>query len=293
MGSSFDRKGLVLLVATIVAWAGSWIAMKVMVPYMGAFQITASRFLLGAAALFAVLLVTGRPLGIPPWKMTLLIGVTQTAGFQVLVQLALTQGGVGKVAGLAYTMPFWVIIFAWMILGERPGARQGVAFAFAAAGLICFLEPWHGLGNWLSATLAVGAGLSWGLGTVLSKRMFDRHAPDVMTFTAWQLLLGGMAAVPAAIWVPQPPVLWGWPLTLALLYSALIATAAAWLLWLLVLRRLPASIAGLSSLGVPLVATFLAWLLLNEYPTWSEISGLALIMIGLVVVSRKGRADGR
>lgn len=290
-GSLLDRKGLILLAATILAWAGSWISMKIMVPYMGAFQVTAWRFLLGSAALFAVLIVRRRPLGIPPWKLTLLIGLTQTAGFQVLIQLALLQGGVGKVSGLAYTMPFWVILFAWMILGERPAARHVVAFGFAGAGLFCFLEPWSGLGEWLPALLAVGAGLVWGLGTVLSKRMFERYAPDLMAFTAWQMFLGGLVAVPAAIWAPQPATIWSWPLVLGLLYSALVATAAAWILWLTVLQRVPASIAGLASLGVPVVATFLAWLLLHEVPSWPEMVGLGLILMGLVVVSRNGRVN--
>lgn len=274
---------------TIVVWAGSWIAMKVMVPYIGPFQITAARYLIGAAVLFTLLIVMRRPLRITSWKLTLLTGLTQTAGFQVLVQLALLNGGVGKVSALAYTMPFWVILFAWGILGERPTLRHGIAFTLAAAGLVCFLEPWAGVGDWVSALLAIGGGLSWGLGTVLSKRMFDLHAPDLMTFTTWQMLLGGLATLPAAIWMPQPAIIWGWQTVVGLLYSALIATAVGWMLWLSVVRRVPASIAGLSSLGVPITATLLAWLILSERPTLVEISGMALIMLGLYVVSRRPR----
>lgn len=287
--SYFDRTGLALMCTTIVVWAGSWIAMKAMVPYIGPFQVTAARYMIGAAALFLLLIIMRRPLAITPWKLTLLTGVTQTAGFQIMVQLALLDGGVGKVSALAYTMPFWVILFAWIILDEAPRIRHGVAFALAAAGLVCFLEPWGGMGNWLSAVLAVLGGLSWGLGTVFSKRMFDLHAPDLMTFTTWQMFLGGLITVPAAIWMPQPAIIWEWPMVVGLLYSALIATAAGWLLWLSVVRRVPASVAGLSSLGVPIMATLMAWLLLSERPSSTELLGMVLIMIGLLVVSRKPR----
>ena len=75
-------------------------------------------------------------------------------------------------------------------------------------------------------------------------------------------------------------------------YIVLIATAAGWLLWLSVVRRVPASIAGLSSLGVPIVATLLAWLMLGERPTPVEMSGMALILGGLWVVSRASRRPG-
>ena len=288
--SNFDRTGLALMFTTIVVWAGSWIAMKSLVPYIGAFQVVTARYLIGAAVLFILLIVLRRPLGMTPWKLTVLTGLTQTAAFQTLVQLALIHGGVGKVSVLAYTMPFWVILFAWGILGERPTARHGVAIALAAAGLVCFLEPWAGMGDWLSVILAVAGGLCWGLGTVLSKRMFNLHAPDLMTFTTWQMLLGGLMTLPAAIWIPQAPVVWGWQLAAGLFYSGLLATAAGWMLWLSVVRRLPASIAGLASLGVPMMAVLLAWLLMGERPTSTELVGMVLIMTGLLVVSRKSRA---
>ncbi|WP_415790465.1 DMT family transporter [Bordetella tumulicola] len=289
-GSNFDRTGLALMFTTIMVWAGSWIAMKALVSYIGPFQMTAARYLIGAVLLFGLLIILRRPLAMTPWKLTLLTGLTQTAGFQALVQLALVQGGVGKVSVLAYTMPFWVILFAWALLGDRPTARHGVGFVLAAAGLVCFLEPWQGLGDWFPAVCAVAGGLFWGLGTVLSKRMFDLHAPDLMTFTTWQMLLGALMTLPAAILVPHDPIVWGWQLTVGLAYSCLVATVMGWLLWLSVVRRVPASIAGLSSLGVPIVATLFAWWMLGERPTFVEVLGMALIMVGLWVVSRRPRA---
>jgi len=277
------------MLTTILVWAGSWIMMKLVVPYISPFQFVALRYLLGSLVLFALLVVLRRPLAITSWKLTLLSGITQTAGFQLLVQMALVTGGVGKVSLLAYTMPFWVVVFAWALLSERPTRRHGMGIALAAIGLVCFLEPWGGMGDALAVLLALAGGLSWGLGTVLSKRMFDRHAPDLMTFAAWQMLVGGLVLVPAALWLPQAPAQWVWQLWAGMVYIVLVATAAGWLLWLSVVRRLPASIAGLSSLGVPIMATLLAWLVFAEQPNPVEIAGMALILGGLWVVSRAPR----
>ena len=164
---------------------------------------------------------------------------------------------------MAYTMPFWVVLFAWW-LRERPTVRHAAGIGLAAIGLVCFVEPWNGLGDIKPVLLGLGSGLCWGVGTVLSKRMFERHRPDVMVFTAWQMLLGGLVMAPVAWMVPQIPAQWGWQLSLGMIYIVFIATAAGWLLWLQVVRRVPASIAGLSSLGVPVVAMLLAWALLSE-----------------------------
>lgn len=284
--SSFDRAGLGLLLATIFVWAGSWIAMKLIVPFIGPYDFVVLRYLSGALVLFTGALLTGRSLALPPWKLTVLVGLTQTAGFQGFVQTALVSGGVGKVALMAYTMPFWVILFAWFILGDKPGLRHWMGIALAACGLLAFLEPWKGLGDITPVLLGLGSGLCWGLGTVLAKRMFERHGPDIVTFTAWQMLIGGLVMAPVAWLVPQIDAVWNWQLWTGMIYIILVATALAWVMWLLVVRRVPAPIAGLSSLGVPIVAVLLAWMILNERPTLAEVTGMVFIMAGIWVVSR-------
>lgn len=116
--------------------------------------------------------------------------------------------------------------------------------------------------------------------------MFDRHAPDILTFTAWQMLVGALAMTPVALLVPQIDAVWGWQLWTGMTYIILVATALAWVMWLLVVRRVPASIAGLSALGVPVVAVLLAWLILHERPTPMDLASMLFIMAGIWVVSR-------
>ncbi len=289
---SFDRSGLALMVATIMVWAGSWIAMKLVVPYIGPYDFVVLRYLGGALVLFIGAAATGRPLAMPPWRLTLLVGATQTAGFQGFVQTALVSGGVAKVSLMAYTMPFWLILFAWLILKERPTGRHWAGIALAGGGLVCFLEPWHGMGDAVPVVLGVLSGLCWGLGTALSKRMFEQYSPDIVTFTAWQMLFGALLMTPVALSVPQIDATWGWQLWIGMIYIIFGASALAWVMWLLVVRRLPASIAGLSSLGVPVTAVLLAWLILNERPTPAEGVGMACVMAGIWVVSR-ARAPAR
>jgi drug/metabolite transporter (DMT)-like permease len=121
---------------------------------------------------------------------------------------------------------------------------------------------------------------------VLAKRGFNRHRPDIIVFTGWQMFLGGAAMTPIALSVPQIEPVWNVQLVLGMIYIILIASAAGWLLWLIVVRRVPASVAGVSSLGTPVIAALLAWMIFGERPAAIEGLGMILIMCGLVVVAR-------
>ncbi|CAM3502343.1 EamA family transporter [Bordetella sputigena] len=289
-----DGVAWVLMVITVLAWAGSWIAMKMVVPYIGPFDFVVVRYVCGGAVLLAVAMATRRRLSMPSWRDTLLVGLTQTAAFQGMVQLALVHGGVAKVSLMAYTMPFWVVLFSWMVLGETPTRRHWLGIALAALGLVCIIEPWKQLGDNVSVLLGVAGGLFWGLGTVLAKRGFNRHQPDIVVFTGWQMFIGGVAMAPVALAVPQIAAVWNTQLLLGMAYIILAASAAGWLLWLIVVRRVPASVAGMSSLGTPVIAALLAWPIFGERPAPVEGVGMVLILCGLIVVARAaGRSPPR
>ena len=286
--SSTQRGAVLALLATIVLWAYSWVVMKQVLAYAGPFDFAALRYLIGAAVLFAVLLVLRQPLRPPPLLPTIVIGLCQTAAFQGLEQWALLDGGAGHVALLAYTMPFWAVLLAWLILGDKPTSRHWLGLALAAAGLLCIIEPWHAMGSKLSTTLAITGGLTWAAGTVLTKRMFRRHSPSVLNLTAWQMLAGGVALGAIALVVPQRSITWNWAFIGGLAYSAVLASAAAWWLWSIVLQRLPTTVASVSSLGVPVLSVLLAWLILSEQPSALEGAGIVLVLLGLLAVSGIG-----
>jgi len=288
MTLSHRRGALAALTVTILIWAYSWVVMKQVLAYAGPFHFAALRYLLGAAVLFAALLLTRQSLQPPPFLPTLLIGLCQTAAFQGLEQWALLDGGAGHVALLAYTMPFWAVPLAWLMLGDRPTARHWAGIGLAAIGLTCIIEPWHDLGSTLSTTLAISGGFAWAAGTVLSKRMFRRHSPSVLNLTAWQMLLGGMTLGLLALAVPERAIEWNLAFVAGLAYSVVLASSLAWWLWSIVLQRLPTTVASVSSLGVPIVSVLLAWMILHEQPSMMEMAGIVFVLLGLLAVSGVG-----
>jgi drug/metabolite transporter (DMT)-like permease len=283
--SSSQRGAVLALLATIGLWAYSWIVMKQVLAHAGPFDFAALRYLIGAAVLFAALLLSRQSLRPPPLLPMIMIGLCQTAAFQGLEQWALVSGGAGHVALLAYTMPFWAVLLAWLLLGDRPTGRHWLGLALAAIGLLCIIEPWHAMGSPLSTSVALAGGVAWAAGTVLSKRMFRRHAPSVLNLTAWQMLVGGVALGIVALAVQQRSIEWNWAFVAGLAYAAVLASSLAWWLWSIVLQRLSTTVASVSSLGVPIVSVLLAWLILHEQPSAMELIGIGFVVLGLIAVS--------
>ncbi|HKE47816.1 MAG TPA: EamA family transporter [Rhodanobacteraceae bacterium] len=280
---------LIALALLTLIWSYNWVVMKQVLAYTGPFTFSALRYVLGTAVLFLALVVRGESLKPPPLGETALIGLAQTTGFQALVQWALVGGGAGKSALFAYTMPFWVVLLAWIVLAERPARRQWVGLAVAALGLVLVIEPWKGLGGTKSTVLAIAGGVCWAVGVVLSKRLFQRCHSTALSLTAWQMLLGTVFLVAIALLADERAIEWTPWFAGALAYNAVLSTGLAWLMWSFVVARLPANVAGVSSLVIPIAGIGFAWLLLGEQPSVVEGLGILLIGAALAIVNlRRG-----
>ena len=138
--------------------------------------------------------------------------------------------------------------------------------------------------------MAILSGICWGISAIIAKRMYARHpSVDLMSLTTWQMIYATLVMTLVAALVPERPIDWQPYVMGALAYSAIFATAIAWSLWLFVLKKLPAGIASLSTLAVPVTGVLLSWWLLGENPGPVEGSGIALIVLALIVISRKGK----
>ncbi len=287
--ASSRQRALVALVVLTLVWSYNWIVMKQVLQYAGPFHFVAWRAALATPVLFALLLWRRESLRPPPWRPLLAIAFAQIVGFTVLIQTALVEGGAGKTALLAYTMPFWVILLARVVLGERMALRQWLWIGVAAAGLVCVIEPWAGLPGGASTLLALAAGLSWAIAVVVSKRLFADTSVSALSLTAWQMLVGTIVLVTVALCVPERPIAWTPYFIGALAYNAVLASGIAWVMWSFIVQRLPATVAGLTSLAVPLCGVLFAWVLLGERPGVVEAVGIALVGVALFGITRPAR----
>lgn len=283
------RIALLALVALTLVWSFNWVVMKWAMRYAGPFDFSALRYVAGTLVLFVALLVRGRSLRPPPLGPVILIGLAQTMAFQALVQWALVGGGAGKTALLAYTMPFWVVLLGWLVLAERLRLRQGLGVVAAFVGLLLVIAPWRGLAGLAPVALALGGGFFWAVGTVASKRVFNRGGVSLLALTAWQMLVGTLGLVALALAVPERAIDWSPAFIGVLAYNGVLSSGLAWALWALIVRNLPAQVAGLATLAIPVLGIGFAWALLGERPSAVEAAGIVLIVAALFAVLRAPR----
>jgi drug/metabolite transporter (DMT)-like permease len=264
-----------------LVWGYNWVVMKIGLRFSGPLDFAALRGGLGVLLLFGVLLLMRVPLRPRHVGKTIWLGLFQTTGFVGLISWSLTGGAAGKSAVLAYTMPFWVILFGWPFLKERLRGWQWVAVALALVGLVFVLEIWDGAASLTSSVLALAAGASWGVSVILFKRIPVSTRDELLSLTAWQMLYGCIPLIAAAWLVPERPIEWTGVFIAALSFNAVGGMALATLLWLYILYRLPATISSLSSLIVPVIGVLSAWIQLGEQPSVAEGAGMLLILAGL------------
>jgi drug/metabolite transporter (DMT)-like permease len=289
--SGHRGKAVAALAALALIWGYNWVVMKIAVRYADPFVFAAMRTFFSACLLFALLAVLGRSLRPVAFWWMALIGLLQT-GFISLSMVALTFGAAGKVSVLVYTMPFWLLLLAWIVLGEHLRGVQWLAVCLALAGFLLILSPWR-LQGVTATLLAVGAGLSWAASGVSIKALDRRRHVDVLSLTTWTMLISSIPLVVVSAFTWNGGPVWSGSFVAALVYNIVLANALAWFLWLYALRSLPTGLAGFGTLAIPVVGVIAAWLQLSEMPGAFEAIGMACIIAALAVLTISELARGR
>lgn len=273
------------LVVLSLAWGYTWVLTKQGLVYAPPFAFAAQRCVGGALALLLALKLLGRPIRPVAPAKTLGIALINVAAFLIFQTWALVEGGAGKTAVLNYTMPIWTLLMAWPFLGERIGGPQWLAAICALTGLTLIIEPWSMHTSLLSKFLGLMAAVSWAVGTILIKRLRSRCEVDLISLTAWQLLMGAVPLLLLALVVPDRSTVWSAPYIGILAFISIVSTALCWWLWIYILDRVPAWEASLSVVGTPVVALLSSRLLLGEEFHVTEVFGMLMIGVGLALLS--------
>ncbi len=279
------RAFIALFLLTLI-WGYNWVVMKTAVQYASPFQFAALRTFLGALMLFLVLILSKKSLKLQEFPTMLALGLLQTCGFTGLLIWALVSGGAGKTAVLSYTMPFWVMLFAWPMLGEKVQGWQWLAVFFALFGIVLIFDPLDIKGDGFSMFLALSSGIFWAISAIIAKKLHQRRPDlDLLNITAWTTLLGSLPIIVLALILHAPPIQWTQPFYWTIIYSIFLSGSLAWVLWLYALQRLPAGVASMASMLAPVIGVSAAWLQLGERPSNIEFAGMLSIALALVIIS--------
>lgn len=231
---------------------------------------------------FGLLLLALRP-GLPRgvwWWRALLLGTLNIGAFFALVFVAAYRLPGGMAATLTATAPIVVMLVAWLLIGERPRIASLAGAAVGAVGVALLVLRSGVAVDPVGVAASFGAVAMSSLGFVLVKRW--QPPVDLLTFTAWQLVAGGLVLLPVALLVEGAPPRIDLAAAGGFLYLGIAGTLVAYVVWFRGLRQLPAAAVSLVGLLNPVAGTVIGVLLAGEVFGGTQAAGLVLVLAGIL-----------
>ncbi|MFZ5817469.1 MAG: DMT family transporter [Bacillota bacterium] len=269
------------------AWGSGFVFIKLGLVFWSPFMLVGVRHLVAGLflALVAVALRRSWPRTWAALWPPLLFGVT-FGGSMGLVNWAELYIPSGQASVLMATAPFWITVLSRFWLKEQIPVSRFLALGIGLVGVILAVSDRSGVNpavpellRWLGLGATFLASWGYSVSFIISKRYFTG---DVFANSSIQLLTGGVGLLLVALLTEgslQVPAL-----TLAsvspLLYLALVPSAGAMVVQVLLLKRMPASQVGYAPLLIPISAFLLGVLLLSEPVTLTLMGGTALVLGG-------------
>jgi drug/metabolite transporter (DMT)-like permease len=289
-----QTRAYLLLVLIVSIWASYPAMGKLALRDFPPFFLAVVRCSIASAFLVGLLVRAGgepfRQLSPAAWRAFLVLGIS---GYWLSTQFSYLGYYFTTAANaviLQTATPVLVAIGARVYLGERLSALQRSGAAVSVLGVLlvitngrlALLRPDEmRAGDFIT----VGALTGWAVYTVYGKRVLTRHSPEVATTIAY--VLGTLLMIPTAVvtapFFPAPrlesAVAWS-----VVLYQAVIgALAHVW--WYRAVNVVGPSIAAIFVNLQPVVGVALAWLVLAEtIGTW-QLTGGALVVAGVGIVT--------
>ncbi len=277
----------------ILIWGTTWAAIRIGLQGVPPFTGVAVRFTIAGALLLALALAAGVRLGRGRHEKALWVanGVLSFCLSYSIVYWSEQYIPSGLAAVLFATYPLFVAPLAHLLLTEErltARASAGLVLGFAGVAVI-FSDDLALLGGERvrhAALVMLGSPLVSALATVAIKRWGKAVHP--LSLSAVPMLFAGVVMGPVALVFER-----GRPLVLdgrsvgAILYLAVLGSAVTFTVYYWLLARVTATRLALTSYLIPIVALAIGAVLFDEPLRPRLLSGSALILAGVVLVSRR------
>jgi drug/metabolite transporter (DMT)-like permease len=224
------------------------------------------------------------------WGRLFLLGCLGYYGASILDFWGLEYISAGLERLILFTYPTLTILIGVFFQGKAFSRREGVAIVLCYSGIgFAFIHD-LGLGDarsvWIGGALVFGSSVSYALYLSGSAPMIARLG--AMRFSALAMLMSSAvtllhfaASHPLTAFI-QPLPVYGWGLAMAVFATVLpvFAQSAA-------IRHLGAGRASLFGMVGPLLTIGFGWWLLDEHISWAQMAGAALVLVGILIVSRR------
>lgn len=264
-----------------VLWGTTYAVTTELLPGFNPFAVAAIRAL--PMGVLLTLLGWQLPHGNWRWRIVVL-GVLNIGAFFALLFVAAYRVPGGVVATLGAAQPLIVLFGNWLFFGSRPRLLSLLLAGIGISGVaLLVLNPDAALDR-TGVIAAAGAAVAMAFGVLLTKRWGRPVA--LLTFTGWQLTVGGAFVGGIALLTSSAPVTLTLSNWIGFAWLGLLNTGVGYYFWFQGIERLPeawqASLLGLLS---PVVATGIGWIVLSQSLSRWQLLG-AMGILGGVALSQ-------
>ena len=286
-----------LLTLTVFFWSGNWITGRALYHDVPPMALTFFRWLFALAILapFALRPVARDwPVIRAHWRTMVLLGAIGIAFHNALAYLGLNFTTATNGVILNSFIPVMIIAIAWLFFGERLSAVQLAGVGISLTGVLAILSR-GSLDTLVAFRLNIGdifvilAMAMWSLYTVLLRRR--PPGIDVVSFLFVLVVIGEACMLP--LWLAETllfrPMVWTPATFLAIAGVALFSSVLAYVFWNRGVDAVGPQVAGLFVHLMPAFGAILAWLFLDERLELYHVAGIALILAGIALTTRRRR----
>ena len=293
------QSGLLLAVAGAVAFSGKAIIVKLAYRY-GVDPVTLLMYrMLFALPLFLAMLwwATYRsskavePLQRRDWLAILGLGFCgyYLASFLDFLGLQYISASLGRL--ILYLNPTLVLLLGWLLLAQRVTPRQLGAMGLSYAGVLLVFGHELRFDGWntaIGAALVFGSALSYAVYLVYSGELVRRIG--ALRLVGWATTVACLLCIAQFLLLRPLSAAWVAPEVIALsVLNAVLCTAAPVVLVMLAIERIGAGLTAQAGMVGPMATLLMGALILGEpFNAWILV-GTALVLAGVLWVSRAPR----
>ncbi|MEJ6763987.1 MAG: DMT family transporter [Comamonadaceae bacterium] len=306
MTHKLTPKAALFLFIPPILWAGNAIVGRIVAGQIPPMTLNFLRWSIALAILTPFLgrLWAARQSLREAWLRLAMLGLAGMGCYNSFQYLALQTSTAVNVTLVAASMPVWVLVIGRLFFAQQVSKRAWLGAALSLLGVSVVLlqgdlrrfgdvalvpgDGWMILATWAWATY------SWLLSS--PNKAQAAVGQDWLVYLMAQILFGVMwsASFTTAEWIlpvilgnPEPQILWDATLVMALAYVAICPALLAYKFWGAGIALAGATTAGFFANLTPLFAATFSTLFLGEAPHLYHLVAFALIIMGIVVSSRK------
>ena len=289
---SNQNKAYFALAITSIVWGTTWVASKMGVSHMPAFELASIRQFLGGSLYVGFFLIKGEKL--PTKKQFLwLLGMSilmfvSSNGIATYGLQFITSGLAALIAALYPLSVVLIERYYYKAIEITPKTLVGLSLGLLGIGFIFYKDSLtiHGSHYILGVVLSFLAMITWSIGSIIISR--TKVKINAYNSIGWQMLISAFIMAFITIlsgdYVPLnqiPAISWG-----VIFYMVIGGSIFAFISFIYSMKHLKSSIASLYAYINPIVAIWVGSLLLNEQMTWNNIVGSLCTLVGVYLVNK-------